>query len=88
MERASKISKSRYLDFVAYKTGSGKTVRVDVMSRRSGGTLGKIRWFPAWRQYAFFPDSDMAFNPECLRAICVYIDDLMGQWRRGEHGRD
>lgn len=36
--------------------------------------LGKIRWFGAWRQYSFEPDSDLVFEKTCLQTIADFCE--------------
>jgi hypothetical protein len=48
-----------------------------VYATRGSALLGTIKWFGRWRQYAFFPEPDTIFNPECLDAINEQIRVLM-----------
>lgn len=65
-----------YLD----KTPSGKTtiwwVWVDYEAEH-GYVLGDIKWYPQWRKYAFFPNTDTLYEPVCMREIAAFIDELM-----------
>lgn len=36
--------------------------------------LGYIRWFGAWRQYAFDPDDGLSFEKTCLRTIAEFCE--------------
>ena len=68
--------RSRWLRFV--KAGdTGKTIILDVESKTQGGLLGQIKWLSRWRQYAFFPCRDTAFNQECLADIIDKMQRLM-----------
>ncbi len=67
---------SRFLTFTSLPRLT-KTALLIVASKSSGATLGHVGWFGRWRQYAFFPESGAAFNPECMKDICGVIDDLM-----------
>lgn len=53
-----------------------KTKVVLVYSKQGGYVLGTIKWFGRWRQYAFFPDNDTAWNPNCLEAVIAEIARL------------
>ncbi len=39
--------------------------------------LGEIRWYPGWRQYAFFPESGMVLERTGLTDITNFIKKLM-----------
>ena len=66
---------SKYLDFkvIEYKP---KTKVVSVTSKLHGDTLGIIKWYGAWRQYAFFPEEGTLFNKSCLDDIINYIEGV------------
>lgn len=36
--------------------------------------LGYVRWFRAWRQYAFDPDDGLSFEKTCLLAIADFCE--------------
>jgi len=66
---------SKYLEFRLLEQ-KPKTQVIGVMSRYAGIKLGTIKWYGAWRQYAFFPESDTLYNVECLNDIISYIKGL------------
>lgn len=70
------------LDFPERKT------RVwDVISAGSEHvTLGKVQWFPKWRRYAFFPETNMVFDQHCLMDIALFCEKENQQ--RKEHGHN
>ena len=37
-------------------------------------SLGKVRWFGRWRQYAFFPEPELVFEKTCLRTIADFCE--------------
>lgn len=43
-----------------------------VRSRHCGNLLGHVKWYAQWRQYVFFPDANMIFDPKCLTEIAEY----------------
>lgn len=59
-----------------------KTCTVYVHSRRHGDLLGVIKWYGAWRQYAFFPEAGTVWNPDCLDAVNGCIRGLMAERRK------
>jgi hypothetical protein len=63
---------------------AGITQLWNVRSKKHGDYLGSIKWFGRWRQYAFFPLPETAWNPECLKDICEFIRNLMDDWRKGK----
>ena len=72
---------SEYMEF--FKAGhTGKTEIYDVLSKSSGGVLGHIKWYPAWRQYCFFPSPQCVFNNGCMSDIIGFIKGLMDERKR------
>lgn len=65
------MKKVEYLDFEEGH-GLGKTRVVNVLSKSSGDLLGVIRWYTAWRQYCFYPQTDCVFNFSCLTDIATF----------------
>lgn len=68
-------SMSKYLEFSLIER-KPKTKVIGVWSKKSANRLGVIKWFPGWRQYAFFPENETVFNVECLNDIQVHITEL------------
>jgi len=66
---------SKYLEFQLLEQ-KPKTKVIEVLSKEHESSLGIIRWFNRWRQYAFFPESGTVFNVECLNDIQSYIREL------------
>lgn len=71
----SEFPDSKYLSFELDDHYEGKTERVIVTSKKRLAILGEIKWFGRWRQYAFFPEADTVWNPECMDDVqaCVAI---------------
>lgn len=40
-------------------------------------TLGRIQWYPQWRQYTFNPENNTIWNKDCLEHITKFLQDLM-----------
>ncbi len=75
------MMESKYLEF--FKAGfTGKTEVYDVLSKPSGFILGHIRWYPAWRQYCFYPSPNCVFNVGCMGDLIAFIGDLMTERKR------
>ena len=60
------------------------------ITTRKGATLGFIKWYPNWREYAFFPDmtaKELVFSRGCKRDIADFEDRLMVEHQTiKEHG--
>ena len=74
---------SEYLEFsiIGQKP---KTKIVGVWSKRSGDRLGLIKWYPGWRQYAFFPENYTVFNIGCLNEIQDRMKRMMDERRKNQ----
>lgn len=48
-----------------------------VLSNDNNFVLGQIKWYGAWRTYAFYPSQDTVFEPQCLGDITRFINKLM-----------
>lgn len=76
------IPDTEYLTFSRTASETGKTYVVQVLSARHPGvTLGEIRWYGRWRQYAFYPRPDTIWNPECMDGVSAAIRELMAHKR-------
>ena len=60
---------------------SRKTAIVRVLQKSSGQVLGTIRWYGAWRQFAFYPAATTLYSAGCLEDINMSIRELMDEWR-------
>lgn len=63
------------------KKFTGKTWIYEVISKRGTMGLGEVKWFPRWRQYAFFPFSETTFSLGCLSDISKFIQLLIDEYR-------
>ena len=66
---------SKYLEFNMLEK-KPKTEVYEIVSKRNKERLGIIKWFPRWRQYAFFPESGTIFNVECILDIVSFTRGL------------
>ena len=73
---------SKYLSFHEDDHWGRKTKRIVVVSKRYLAILGDIRWYGSWRQYAFFPEADTIWNPQCMDDVQECIKRLMEERRR------
>jgi hypothetical protein len=74
---------NKYIEFVQMRTVGRITEIWQVHNISSGALLGRIKWYPQWRQYCFFPEPETLFNMNCLRAINVKIGILNGEHKKG-----
>lgn len=70
------IKDTKYMLFQEQTPRQGKTAIVQVVNKSSLGLLGMIQWYPAWRQYCFFPEADCVFNDSCLQEIITFLGEL------------
>lgn len=66
---------SEYLEFSLIEK-KPKTKVIGVCSRKGSNSLGIIKWYGPWRQYAFFPEGETIFNVGCLNDIITHIREL------------
>ena len=50
-----------------------KTSIWDVMTKDTAIILGQVKWYGAWRKYAFFPGAEMIFEEQCLGDIIIFM---------------
>jgi len=77
---------SKWLRFEEVENPGKKTSRWLVLAKMDGGTLGQIKWFGAWRQYAFYPEPETIFAGSCFTDIAAFIQEAMAaRAGRGAH---
>lgn len=72
---------SKYIEFKQIPF-TGKTKRFNIMSKSSGNRLGRIYWYPHWRQYTFLPDDSTVWNKDCLKDIQDFLQQLMDERKK------
>ena len=45
-------------------------------NNKSGDELGVIKWYPAWRQYCYFPTVQAVYSTGCLKDIEEFVEQL------------
>jgi hypothetical protein len=60
----------------------GITKIFKVVSKEGGLNLGTVKWFSAWRCYAFYPESETVFEKACLSDITKFVEDLMNDRKK------
>ncbi len=74
-------SESKWLIFVEVNVGETKTKKFEVYNKEYNELLGRIKWYGAWRQYAFMPESkkELVFEKTCLKDISEFLNNLMNE---------
>lgn len=72
---------SKYLEFeeIPFK---GKTKRFEILSKQSKYVLGRIYWYPQWRQYIFSSSYETIWNKDCLNDINIFLQKLMNDKKK------
>lgn len=67
---------SKWIEFEHFPPKPGyKTSIWIVKAKQSGATLGLIKWFPAWREYCFWPVDQTVYAISCLRDLADFIEE-------------
>lgn len=67
---------------------SGKTDIYNVVTLNGVLKLGVIMWYSPWRKkYVFYPENDTLFDPNCLREIADFVEDLNQTKKSGYDNR-
>lgn len=64
-----------YLTFVKVESTS-KTEKYMCLNKKSGGQLGEVKWYGAWRQYCYFPLVQAIYSSGCLNDIADFLNQL------------
>ncbi len=63
----------KWIDFQV-KALKPKTKIYAIIAKQDGSEIGEIKWYAPWRQYAFFPYSNMVFEKTCLNDILQFLE--------------
>lgn len=64
----------KYLDARILPRRPGATTdRWEILNNTQGAVLGRVLWFPSWRQYIFEPNAFTSYNTTCLRDITAFL---------------
>lgn len=63
----------RYIRFGLAKEQNPKTKIYDVIALEDQISLGQIKWYAHWRQYAFYPEPETVFEKTCLKDITNFV---------------
>ena len=59
------------------RVSGGKTKVFTCFNKENYNELGTVKWYGAFRKYAFFPENNIVFETQCLRDIASFLDKLM-----------
>lgn len=76
LDESSEGRSYRWIYFSVAKD-TGKTRIYDVFAKEGSILLGKVKWFPSWRKYSFFPEAGTVFEQDCLNDIASFLEELM-----------
>jgi len=65
----------KYINF-AKVSETPKTSVWACNNNSSGDLLGRVGWYPGWRQYCFLPTPETIFSTGCMEDICDFIKQL------------
>jgi hypothetical protein len=60
-----------------------KTKRWKVATTYDATILGRIAFYPRWRKYAFYPETNTLYEQDCLRDIAEFLETETKAWRAG-----
>jgi len=63
-----------------------KTNVYSVFSIMGEYSIGKIKWYPAWRKYCFFPNAMTIWDSNCLIEVVKQIAKLMKERKSEKNG--
>lgn len=68
-------TKFKFIHFVKTED-KAKTSVWSCLNNRSNAELGVIKWYPAWRQYCYFPTVRAVYSVGCFNDINEFIGGL------------
>lgn len=69
--------KKKYILFDLRETPEKRKTQIWEVMTYEYICLGFIKWFPSWRKYAFYPETDTVYENVCLKDIANFIEQLM-----------
>lgn len=73
-----------YLHFNKLPFDGRITDKYSVHNNQNGVRIGHIRFYPQWRKFVFFPESETFYDPGCLKELAIFMDDLHNKWRESK----
>lgn len=77
-------------EFISFlkKHQFAKTSVWKCFNNKHGEELGIVKWYPAWRQYCYFPTVQAVYSAGCLRDINDFISALKVEQHAGYDSPD
>jgi len=82
--RRDRFMENEYIIFEERSSQTGVTKIIDLIAIQSKIKLGEIKWFGAWRKYAFFPNENTIYDKACLETITSKLNQLMEDRKNGK----
>jgi hypothetical protein len=61
---------------IRFFNDTGKTKIYEIVTKDDTKILGYIKWFGAWRCYAFYPEPHTVFETTCMKDIVEALSQL------------
>lgn len=71
------MTESKWIIFEEVVIKDRKTKVYTVRTEEGRTFLGEIKWYGAWRCYAFYPTENTVFEKTCLKDITTFLEKLM-----------
>jgi hypothetical protein len=63
----------KWIEFEEIETDAKRKTKIfEVVTKEDRFGLGIVKWYGAWRKYAFFPAEQTIFEWDCLRDIAEF----------------
>lgn len=69
------------IEFVPGTPPRGWSTRVWDVVNESGQVIGRVQFWPAWRQYVLFPNPKTLWSHECLQVAVAWLQSQNAAWR-------
>ena len=66
-----------YLTIIEQGPLPNRVTKIFSVQSKTGGQLGVIMWYAAWRRYCFYPLPETVLDAACLREITAFIESEM-----------
>lgn len=74
-DNATPTGRYKFIHFVRV-IEMGKTAIWACRNNEGGAELGMVEWYPAWKQYCYFPTVQAVYSAGCLKDIQDFIGSL------------
>jgi len=75
--------KYHWIHFVlVLRAPNKKTDLWQVATNDDNEVIGLVKFWPAWRRYAFFPEADTFYEQNCLWDIADFCARMTEEWKQ------